>query len=61
YHRSSIALAMGSVHTFKGEYLIPTTPVTLGHEFSGVVVEVGPDVTSIKVGDRVTSETTFLE
>lgn len=47
------------IHTFKGEYKNPTTPVTLGHEFSGVVVEVGPDVTSIKVGDRVTSETTF--
>lgn len=37
------------IHTFKGEYKNPTTPVTLGHEFSGVVVEVGPDVTSIKV------------
>ncbi|API89691.1 sorbitol dehydrogenase [Marinilactibacillus sp. 15R] len=47
------------IHTFKGEYKNPTTPITLGHEFSGVVVEVGPDVKSIKVGDRVTSETTF--
>ncbi|MDD9150867.1 MULTISPECIES: zinc-binding dehydrogenase [unclassified Sporolactobacillus] len=47
------------IHTFKGEYKNPITPVTLGHEFSGRVVEVGPDVRSIKVGDRVTSETTF--
>ncbi|RYL87805.1 zinc-binding dehydrogenase [Sporolactobacillus sp. THM19-2] len=47
------------IHTFKGEYKNPTTPVTLGHEFSGKVVEVGPDVKNIKVGDRVTSETTF--
>lgn len=47
------------IHTFKGEYKNPTTPVTLGHEFSGTVTEIGPDVKGIKVGDRVTSETTF--
>lgn len=47
------------IHTFKGEYKNPTTPVTLGHEFSGTVVEVGPEVTEYKVGDRVVSETTF--
>lgn len=47
------------IHTFKGEYKNPKTPVVLGHEFSGDVVAVGPDVKNIKVGDRVTSETTF--
>lgn len=47
------------IHTFKGEYNSSNLPVTLGHEFSGTVVEVGPDVKNIKVGDRVTSETTF--
>lgn len=31
-------------------------PVVIGHEFSGEVVEVGRDVTSVKVGDRVSSE-----
>lgn len=46
------------IHTFKGEYG-STFPLILGHEFSGVVVEVGPDVKKVKVGDRVTSETTF--
>ena len=30
-----------------------TAPVTLGHEFSGVVKEVGKDVTKYKKGDRV--------
>ncbi len=47
------------IHTFKGEYANPTLPVVLGHEFSGVVVEVGTDVKNVKVGDRVTSQTTF--
>lgn len=32
-------------------------PLTLGHEFSGVVCEVGEGVTQWKVGDRVTAET----
>lgn len=47
------------IHTFKGEYSNPALPVVLGHEFSGVVVEVGKDVKNVKVGDRVTSQTTF--
>lgn len=29
-----------------------TLPQVLGHEFSGTVVEVGPDVTDVQVGDR---------
>jgi len=32
------------------------TPVTPGHEFSGIVVEVGPEVTSVQVGDHVSGE-----
>lgn len=47
------------IHAFTGEYRNSKTPVVLGHEFSGVVVEVGEDVKTVKVGDRVTSETTF--
>jgi len=31
-------------------------PLTLGHEFSGRVVEVGEGVTSLKAGDRVTGD-----
>lgn len=47
------------IHSFKGEYGNIKTPVVLGHEFAGTVVEVGEDVKTVKVGDRVTSETTF--
>lgn len=31
-------------------------PITMGHEFAGEIVEVGSDVTGVKVGDRVTVE-----
>ena len=37
---------------FKGKLKIPR-PVVLGHEGTGTVVELGPDVKSLKVGDRV--------
>jgi len=47
------------LHAFKGTYASTLIPIVLGHEFSGVVTEVGPGVKHIKVGDRVTSETTF--
>lgn len=47
------------IHTFKGQYANTRTPIVLGHEFSGKVVAVGDDVTKVKPGDRVTSETTF--
>src|SRR5690625_963411 len=46
------------IHTYEGHYKV-AAPVTLGHEFSGEVVEVGEGVTEFKPGDRVTSETTF--
>jgi L-iditol 2-dehydrogenase len=32
-------------------------PVILGHEFSGVIVEVGKEVKDWKIGDRIVSET----
>lgn len=48
------------LHAYEGTYPSTVPPVVLGHEFSGEVVEIGSDVKNIKVGDRVTSETTFL-
>lgn len=42
-------------HMFHGEY--PTAlPVTLGHEFAGIVEAVGPGVSRIGIGARVTGD-----
>jgi D-arabinose 1-dehydrogenase-like Zn-dependent alcohol dehydrogenase len=35
--------------------IIPEPPIILGHEFSGVIEEVGREVTNFRVGDRVIS------
>lgn len=43
------------VHIYEGDKGAAevTPPTILGHEFSGIVVEIGNDVTNCKVGDRV--------
>jgi L-iditol 2-dehydrogenase len=48
------------LHIYHGDIAIPLNyPVVTGHEFCGVVTDVGEDVTEWKIGDRVTSETAF--
>jgi L-iditol 2-dehydrogenase len=47
------------LHIQAGEYPV-NPPVILGHEFSGTVVEVPTDVTSVSVGQRVTSLVYFI-
>jgi threonine dehydrogenase-like Zn-dependent dehydrogenase len=42
-------------HMFKGEF--PTAlPVTLGHEFCGIVESTGSNVTRLRPGDRITGD-----
>ena len=43
------------IHILDGEY-VGDYPVIPGHEFAGVVAQVGQDVSRIKVGDRVAVE-----
>jgi len=46
------------IHIFDEDIKLPIRPpVIIGHEFSGVIAEVGSSVTKWKPGDRVTSET----
>jgi S-(hydroxymethyl)glutathione dehydrogenase/alcohol dehydrogenase len=40
------------LHVMKGEVKFPL-PAVLGHEISGIVDEVGPEVSNVKPGDRV--------
>ena len=54
-----IGICGSDLHTFEGHYNVDAEGLTIGHEFAGVVAEVGASVTNVKVGDRVTSETTF--
>jgi len=45
------------VHIYHGDIGIPMKPpFVLGHEFSGIVTEIGEGVTNCKLGDRVTAE-----
>jgi 2-desacetyl-2-hydroxyethyl bacteriochlorophyllide A dehydrogenase len=40
------------LHILQGEFA-PTLPIIPGHEFAGVIVELGSEVTDLAVGDRV--------
>jgi L-iditol 2-dehydrogenase len=52
---ASCGVCGSDVHAFRSDpgFEWVTTPVTLGHEFSGIVEEVGPGVTRVSPGDRV--------
>jgi len=48
------------IHILHGEHIVKF-PVIPGHELSGEVVEVGSDVTSLHVGDRVTVDPNIVD
>ncbi|BEU86713.1 zinc-binding dehydrogenase [Selenomonas sp. TAMA-11512] len=54
-----IGICGSDLHTFEGHYNANAKGVTIGHEFAGTVAEIGDGVEGFKVGDPVTSETTF--
>jgi len=48
------------LHIYYDKIGIPMRyPVTVGHEFAGVIVEIGEGVEGLAVGEKVLSETTF--
>jgi (R,R)-butanediol dehydrogenase/meso-butanediol dehydrogenase/diacetyl reductase len=50
--KAPFAIRPGKVHPLTGQ----EPPVTLGHEFSAVVTEVGEGVENVKPGDRVSAD-----
>ncbi|MHB1131471.1 MAG: zinc-dependent alcohol dehydrogenase [Chloroflexota bacterium] len=52
----SSAVCGTDVHSIEGKFPLTVPPRVLGHEFSGIVEEVGADVTRVKPGDRVGTE-----
>ncbi|MFX1297675.1 MAG: zinc-binding dehydrogenase, partial [Promethearchaeota archaeon] len=51
----SVGICGTDLSIIEGTYKIPV-PRILGHEFSGVVSEIGKKVSNVQVGDRITSE-----
>jgi L-iditol 2-dehydrogenase len=55
----AVAICASDIHIFEYGHssgVYPTGPLILGHEFSGQVAQLGPDVTDLQVGDRVACE-----
>lgn len=44
------------IHSYQGEHPFVHPPIVLGHEFSGLVAEVGADVEGFRPGDKVIAE-----
>lgn len=54
----AVSVCGSDLHQWHGTQSWPVNfPVALGHEFCGVIAELGADVTDWKIGDRVVSET----
>lgn len=50
-HRTGICGT--DLHIVSGNFPAPNLPLTLGHEFSGTIAQLGSQATSLKVGDKV--------
>ena len=50
-----IGICGSEIHSFHGQHPSCIYPVVQGHEYSGVVVAVGPEVKNFKPGDHVTA------
>jgi len=55
---ANVGVCGSDLHQWTADHSWPVNyPVVLGHEFGGVIAEVGSDVAAWKKGDRVVSET----
>jgi len=54
----AVGICGSDIHIYHGDIQLPIRPpVVMGHEFCGVIAEVGSSVSKFKPGERVTSET----
>ncbi len=49
----AVGICGSDIHAYYGKHPFMSFPITLGHEAAGEVIQVGEDVTNVKVGDRV--------
>lgn len=49
-----LGICGSDIHVYHGTHPFTSYPITQGHEVSGVIEAVGPEVTALKVGQRVT-------
>lgn len=55
---ANVGVCGSDLHQWSADHSWPVNyPVVLGHEFGGVIVELGDKISSWKIGDRVVSET----
>jgi L-iditol 2-dehydrogenase len=52
----TVGVCGSDLHLFRGTHAFRKPPAILGHEIAGDIVEVGKNVKTLKVGDRVTVE-----
>lgn len=50
---AAVSICGTDIHTFTNTHPFVKPPVVVGHECSGVVTQIGSDVASVRVGDRV--------
>ncbi|SHH66290.1 alcohol dehydrogenase catalytic domain-containing protein [Clostridium grantii] len=55
----AVGICGTDLHIFQGERADVQLPRVMGHELSGIVQEVGSNVTGLKVGDRVALDPVF--
>ena len=54
-HIKKIGVCGSDIHVYHGLHPFTPYPVVQGHEYSGEVVQVGQNVTKVKVGDKATA------
>lgn len=54
------AICGSDIKAYEGKHPLIRPPITLGHEFSGVIVEKGSQVNGFRVGERVVVEPSFV-